>query len=451
MGKKIVFIGAGSTQFAKTVLGDILWFDDIEISEIALVDLNLYKAEVMKKVVENMCKNYKRNVTVTATRERREALPGADFVINCIGVGGAERYKKDLEIADKYGVNYNVGDIIGATAIFRMIREYPDILGMCRDMEELCPNAWFLNYSNPMAPLMTALYEVTNIKTVGICHNVQETWEGIANYLDVDPQRVTYWCAGINHMDWFLELKLDGEDAYPKLFEIAKSREAILEASKRETVYNHEPNPIGMVDYVRFKIMEEFGYFPSESPYHMSEYCPWFRKNDDMIKYWKVDNRWWLEHEQRADTTIESFEKMLENGEDFVIEKSPEYVPEIIHSLLTGKLFRANLNVSNKPGLIANLPKECVVEVPCYVDSEGIHPAYIGNLPPQLAAMNVTNSMEQILMAKAVNTKSKKYIYQAVELDPLASANCTLEQIRSMMDELIESNAADGYMEGWTD
>ena len=449
MKTKVVLIGAGSTQFAKRVIGDILWFDDIAVDEIALVDVNAYKVGIMKKVAENLVKITGRKTRITATTDRREALPGAAFVISTIGVGGAERYRKDLEIADRHGVNYNVGDIIGATAIFRLIREYPHILGICRDMEELCPDAYFFNYSNPMAPVMTALHSATKIKAFGICHNVQETWEALSQYMDVDPNRVTYWCAGINHMDWFLQLKLDGEDAYPKLFEIARSKALIEDAATRETCY-HEDN-INLIDYVRFQIMEEFGYFPSESPYHMSEYCPYYRKNEDMIRRWNVWDRWWLDHELAADTTIESFERKLEAGEDFEIKKSPEYVPEIIHALLSGKLFRANLNVSNEPGLITNLPRQCVVEVPCYVDSEGIHPAYVGDLPAQLAALNTSNSMEQILMAQAVNTCSKRYIYQAVAVDPVASANLDLEQIRAMMDELIESNAQDGYMEGWTD
>lgn len=449
MKTKVVLIGAGSTQFAKRVIGDILWFEDIAVEEIALVDINAYKVSVMKKVAENLVKTTGRKTRITATTDRREALPGAAFVISTIGVGGAERYRKDLEIADKHGVNYNVGDIIGATAIFRLIREYPHILGICKDMEELCPDAYFFNYSNPMAPVMTALHGATKIKAFGICHNVQETWEALAQYMDVDPSRVTYWCAGINHMDWFLQLKLDGEDAYPKLFEIARSKALIEDAATRETCY-HEDD-INLIDYVRFQIMEEFGYFPSESPYHMSEYCPYYRKNEDMIRKWNVWDRWWLDHELAADTTIESFEKKLEAGEDFEIKKSPEYVPEMIHALLSGKLFRANLNVPNEPGLITNLPRQCVVEVPCYVDGEGIHPAYVGELPPQLAALNTSNSMEQILMAQAVNTHSKRYIYQAVAVDPVASANLDLEQIRAMMDELIESNAQDGYMEGWTD
>lgn len=449
MKTKVVLIGAGSTQFAKRVIGDILWFEDIAVEEIALVDINAYKVSVMKKVAENLVKTTGRKTRITATTDRREALPGAAFVISTIGVGGAERYRKDLEIADKHGVNYNVGDIIGATAIFRLIREYPHILGICKDMEEMCPDAYFFNYSNPMAPVMTALHGATKIKAFGICHNVQETWEALAQYMDVDPSRVTYWCAGINHMDWFLQLKLDGEDAYPKLFEIARSKALIEDAATRETCY-HEDD-INLIDYVRFQIMEEFGYFPSESPYHMSEYCPYYRKNEDMIRKWNVWDRWWLDHELAADTTIESFEKKLEAGEDFEIKKSPEYVPEMIHALLSGKLFRANLNVPNEPGLITNLPRQCVVEVPCYVDGEGIHPAYVGELPPQLAALNTSNSMEQILMAQAVNTRSKRYIYQAVAVDPVASANLDLEQIRAMMDELIESNAQDGYMEGWTD
>ena len=192
--------------------------------------------------------------------------------------------------------------------------------------------------------------------------------------------------------------------------------------------------------------MKKFGYFVSESPFHMSEYTPYFRKNDEMIREWCVDNRWWLKHELSTDKTFEAYKEKLDAGEDIPFEKSAEYVPEIIHALCTGKIFRANLNVSNKPGFITNLPGHAAVEIPCYIDAEGIHPCYIGELPEQLAALNRSNASEQILMAKAANEKKKQYIHQAVMMDPFVGAQCTLEQITNMMDELIASHEADGYL-----
>ena len=293
MGKKVVIIGAGSTMFSQKMIGDLLWFDDLDLDTIALVDINEEKLGLIQRVAENLVKQTGRKTRIVATPNRREVLQDADFVINSISVGGVERYKRDLAIVDSYGVNQNLGDIIGPCGIFRMLREYPEILGMCRDMEELCPDAYFFNYSNPCAALTIALCDATPIKVFGICHNVQSTWIQLADYLQVDRKRLTYWCAGINHMDWFLELKIDGKDAYPKLWEIANDREKILEVSKYETYYskNHDPDGTILIDYVRFEIMKKFGYFVSESPFHMSEYTPYFRKNDEMIREWCVDNR----------------------------------------------------------------------------------------------------------------------------------------------------------------
>lgn len=448
MGKKVVIIGAGSTMFSQKMIGDLLWFDDLDLDTIALVDINEEKLGLIQRVAENLVKQTGRKTRIVATPNRREVLQDADFVINSISVGGVERYKRDLAIVDSYGVNQNLGDIIGPCGIFRMLREYPEILGMCRDMEELCPDAYFFNYSNPCAALTIALCDATPIKVFGICHNVQSTWIQLADYLQVDRKRLTYWCAGINHMDWFLELKIDGKDAYPKLWEIANDREKILEVSKYETYYSkdHDPDGTILIDYVRFEIMKKFGYFVSESPFHMSEYTPYFRKNDEMIREWCVDNRWWLKHELSTDKTFEAYKEKLDAGEDIPFEKSAEYVPEIIHALCTGKIFRANLNVSNKPGFITNLPGHAAVEIPCYIDAEGIHPCYIGELPEQLAALNRSNASEQILMAKAANEKKKQYIHQAVMMDPFVGAQCTLEQITNMMDELIASHEADGYL-----
>lgn len=449
MGKKVVIIGAGSTMFSQKMISDLLWFDDIKLAEIALVDINLKKLHLMEAVAKQMVQEAGKDVQITATDKRRDVLEDADYIINTISVGGVERYQKDLEIVDNYGINQNLGDIIGPCGIFRLIRMYPEILGMCRDIEELCPNAYFFNYSNPMAACTIALNDATPIKVFGICHNVQSTWIQLSDYLDVDRDRVTYWCAGINHMDWFLELKVDGEDAYPRLWEIANDREKILDAATRESYYSGSRTSSVLIDFVRFEIMKHFGYFVSESPFHMSEYTPYFRKNDEMIEEWRVSDRWWLRHELSADEMFEEFKGKLERGEKFGITKSVEYVPELIHSLITGKIYRANLNVSNKPGFITNLPRNAAVEIPCFVDAEGIHPCYVGELPEQLAALNRSNISEQILMAKAVNEKKKDFIYQAVMMDPFAGAQCTLEQIHNMMTELIESHENDGYLKGW--
>ncbi len=330
-----------------------------------------------------------------------------------------------------------VGDIIGPGGMFRFLRAYPELLAICRDMEELCPAAYFFNYTNPMAPLCLALSNVTPIKIFGFCHNVQSTALQLAAYLEVPMERVSYFAAGINHMDWFLQYKVDGNDAYPRLFEISQNRRDIVAMQKREPDYSNMG--VELYDLVRFDVMHHFGYYVSESPFHMSEYVPYYRKNKEQIKEWMVENRWWLAHEMAADEYFEFLKGLLKKGEDIPLEKTFEYAPEIIHANLTGKPFRANLNVRNT-GLIENLP-DCCVEVPCYADAAGIHPCYVGRLPEALAALNMTNINAHILMAKAANTKKKQYIREGIALDPLTAAMLDLKQIYRMADEMMEANA----------
>lgn len=435
---KVVIIGAGSSMFTKKLLGDLLFFDDMHIDCFALVDINETKLALIERMANRLCRQFKKPIKVTASPNRRVVLQDATYVINTVNVGGVHAYKNDLEIPDKYGIHQCIGDIIGPGGMFRFLRAFPEIAGICRDMEELCPDAYFFNYTNPMAPLCLALKQTTSIKVFGLCHNVQSTARQLADYLKVDHNRLTYWAAGINHMDWFLKVKVDGKDAYPKLFNISKTDEDIIRLSDYESDYSRQG--IKLVDFVRFKIMHHFGYFVSESPFHMSEYLPYFRKCQADIAALHVDNRWWLAHEMDSNKYSEEIEAMLNSNNDIPCEKTFEYAPEIIHALITGKAFRANLNVMNT-GLISNLPGNCVVEVPCYTDLEGIHPCYVGELPYQLAALNLTNINMHIGMAKAAIEKKQKLIYDAIKMDPLTAALLTLDQIDNMVTEMIEANA----------
>lgn len=434
---KIVIIGAGSSMFTKKLVGDLLSFPDLEIRELALVDINPDKLEVMKKVSEKLCAQFSRTIAISAVTERKAVLENADFVINTIGVGGVEAYKKDLQIPDKYGLSQCVGDIIGPGGMFRFLRAYPELLNICKDMEKLCPDAYFFNYTNPMAPLCLALNQTTKIKVFGFCHNVQSTAQQLSDYLQVEESRISYWAAGINHMDWFLQYKVDGEDAYPKLFEISNTDQDIVKLADYEQDY--KSMGVRLVDLVRFKVMHNFHYFVSESPFHMGEYVPYFRKNQKMIEEYQVTNRWWLTHEMEADSYFNELKEMLQTGKDIPCKKTFEYAPEVIHAVCTGKPFRANLNVMNT-GLIPNLPGNSVVEVPCYADSEGIHPCYVGELPYSLAALNLTNINVHIGMARAAIGKKKQMIYDAIKMDPLTSAVLTLDQINDMVTEMIEAN-----------
>lgn len=434
---KVVIIGAGSAMFAKKLIGDLLYFDDMKIDVISLVDINVEKLEVMEQVANKLVKQHGAATKIEASANRRDVLADAAYVVNTINVGGALRYKEDLEICDKYGVNQSVGDIIGPSGMMRFLRAYPEILAICKDMEELCPDAYLFTYTNPMAPLCLALQSETFIKIVGFCHNVQSTTLQLASYVGADPKDVSIWAAGINHMDWFLQYKVNGKDAYPQLMEIAKDRNRIIELQKKEPDYS--TMGVKLHDMVRFEVMEKFGKFPSESPFHMSEYVPYFRKNQEMIDYYMVGERWWLAHELGADEYFEELKGYLRDGKDIPCDKTFEYAPEIIHANITGKPYRANLNVMNT-GLISNLPNDCCVEVPCYTDSEGVHPCYVGEIPDQLAALNMTNITMHRLMAKAAHVKTKAAVIAAVRLDPLSSAMCTLEQIDQMTNELMEAN-----------
>jgi alpha-galactosidase len=435
---KVVIIGAGSSMFTKKLIGDLLSFDDVNIDEFALVDINTEKLAVMERVALKLCSQFGKTVKVSTTDRRREVLENANYVINTIGVGGVEAYRQDLEIPDKYGLSQCIGDIIGPGGMFRFLRAYPELLNICRDMEELCPEAYLFNYTNPMAPLCLALNKVTNIKLFGFCHNVQSTAQQLSNYLQVDESRISYWAAGINHMDWFLQYKVDGENAYPKLFEISRNPEDIIKLADYEQDY--KSMGVRLVDLVRFKIMHNFNYYVSESPFHMSEYVPYFRKNQKMIEEFQVTNRWWFAHELAADDYFEELKDLLAKGKDIPCKKTFEYAPEIIHAVTSGKPFRANLNVMNT-GLISNLPTDSVVEVPCYSDSEGIHPCYVGELPYALAALNLTNINVHRGMAKAANEKKIQLIYDAVKMDPLTAAMLTLDQINAMVTEMIAANS----------
>ena len=364
-------------------------------------------------------------------------------MINAIGVGGPDIYKRDLEIADRYGVKQVVGDIIGPAGIFRMLRAYPAMFDTLKDMEKLCPNAYYFNYTNPMAGLCLALNQVSDIKIFGFCHSVQGTAGQIADYLGVEHDRLQYWAAGINHMAWYLQLKVDGADAYPKFKAMTDTLEKMHDVSGKEHEYhwiNEDPKmKYPFSDAVRMTIMQHFGYFNSESPYHMSEYTPYFRKTDEDIQKYRVEDRWWLAHELGNDDYYDELKDLIHTGKDIPFSLTEEYAPRVIRAIETGIPFRANLNVMNT-GLIPNLPLDCCVQVPCYCDSEGIHPCYVGPLPEGPLGLNISNISVQKLQAKAAVEKKLEWIFQSIALDPLTASQCTLEEIHNMTAELIENN-----------
>jgi len=435
---KIVMIGAGSMVFTENIIGDLLTFDKLKIDVISLVDIDKKKLSLIEELAKALCKQKKKDIKVESTTQRRDVLKDATYVICTISVEGIDVYLNDLTISDKYGINQNVGDTIGPGGVFRGLRVIPEIINICKDIEELCPNAILLQHSNPMAVICKTINLTTKVNCFGICHSVQGTAKQIAGYLRVPYESINYWCVGINHMAWFLKLTVNGRDVYPELRKIASDKNKIVDLSKYENIYSE--GGVKLVEFVRFEILKHFGYFVSESSFHMSEYVPYFRKSKEQIKKLMVYERWWLNLKEDEKDYFENIRQKINNKEFGNLKKTIEYAPDIINSVENNIQFRANLNVINN-NLINNLPKDSCVEVPCCIDSEGIHPCYVGSLPEQCAALNRTNINVQEVLARAVIEKKKEYIYQAVKLDPLTSSLLTLSEIDEMVNELIQANS----------
>ncbi len=427
---RIAFIGAGSMVFAKKLVGDLLSFPELADSEIVLMDIDDHRLEQTERVARAMVENGDVGATIEATTDRREALEGADYVLNMINVGGTEPFENEIRIPERYGVEQAIGDTLGPGGIFRGLRTIPTMLEIARDMEELCPDALLLNYTNPMAICCWALFEATEIETVGLCHSVQHTAEAIADYLELPQAELEYWVAGINHVAWFLELQHEGQDLYPDL------RAAMDDG----TIYEQ--------DTVRFDLMKHFGRFVTESSHHNSEYHPYFRTDPAEIE--RLEGTGYAERMPTA-TYLEGWKERSAERDDALadvdldavgIERSEEYASRLIHSLETGTPRRLNLNVANETGAIANLPTAACVEVPCLVDGTGVHPCSVGDLPQPLVGITRTNVNVQELAVRGALEGDREAVHQAVKLDPLTAASLTLEEIHEMTEELLVANEA---------
>lgn len=422
---KIAMIGAGSYVFSKRLTTDILSWPELQDSTITYVDLDPERLELARSLAERLVEQERLPARIEATLDRRAALDGADYVIVMILVGGTEATRPDREIPLRYGIDQGVGDTLGPGGVFRALRTIPPILDFCRDMEELCPGALLINYSNPMDMICWAVNQATTIRNVGFCHSVQNTTRQLAEYMGVPLDEVSAWVAGINHQAWFLRLDWKRQDAYPLLREKLEDPE----------IYARDP--------VRFEIMRHFGYFVTESSNHMSEYVPYFRKRPELIAEFNLPSAASRTYERRAQQRAEYFERMRRQAageEPLEFNRTTEFGSYVIHSEVTNTPFRVNGNVRNTE-LITNLPTDCVVEVPCLVDATGLHPCHVGDLPAQLAALNRTNINVQDLAVKAVLEGNRKYAYQAVQLDPLAGAVLSLREARQMTDELFQASA----------
>jgi len=426
---KITFLGAGSTVFAKNLLGDILSFPELATSHIVLHDIDEERMRTSEIVAHKVAQAVDAQPKVTTTLNRREALEGADYAICMIQVAG---YKPgtviDFEIPKKYGLRQTIADTLGIGGIMRGLRTIPVLLEMCADMEELCPDVTFLNYVNPMAMNCWAIGKATDIHTVGLCHSVQGTAHQLARDLQIPPEEINYLCAGINHMAFYLTFERVTEagrtDLYPALHKIFQDG--------RVPDWNR----------VRYEMLQRLGYFVTESSEHFSEYTPWFIKRDrpDLIKDFNIPLD---EYITRCENQIAVWEQMraIFEAEDIplAVERSGEYGSLIIHSMETDQPRVIYGNVPNR-GLIDNLPADCCVEVPCLVDRNGIQPTQIGSLPPHLAALMQTNINVQALTVEAALTGKREHIYHAAMLDPHTAAELSLDQIWALVDDLIESH-----------
>ncbi len=432
---KIVLIGAGSTVFTRNLCNDILLTPALQESDIVLMDINAERLNAAYKLVEALIQQRKLKARVQATLDRREALTGADYVITTFQQGGLDAYRLDIEIPLKYGVGQCVGDTLGPGGVFRALRTIPVLLDICDEMDDLAPDALLLNYVNPMAANCWAVSAGSGRPFVGLCHSVQGTSEMLAKWVEVPYEEVNFLCAGINHQAFFLEFRRGKEDLYP----------ALWEAIEKPEIYQTEP--------VRCELMKYFGYFVTESSGHASEYVPYFRKSAEMIekdlvpRFKNPQDGWfdfgrtggYLRHCQRTAQTFQrEFQELLDGVRTLSAQRSHEYGSYIIEAMETNKPVKINGNVPNF-GLITNLPHGCTVEVPCLVDASGIQPVSVGDLPPQLAALNRTNVNVQELIVEAALSGEVDAVYHAVMLDPLTAAVCTLPQIHAMVREMLEA------------
>ena len=430
---KIAFIGAGSTVFAQKLMGDILRFDDLRDATIVLHDIDQERLRTSDVVSRKIGRQLGANPTIEATTDRRRALAGADFVMSMFQVGGYRPATVvDFEIPKSYGLRQTIGDTLGIGGIMRSLRTIPLLLDICRDMEELCPDATFLNYVNPMAMNCWAIERASTIRTVGLCHSVPHTAHHLAEDLGVPADEVNYLVAGINHVAFFLELERNGEDLYPRLREFADSGATAV----------RDYMPWRITDSVRYEMFRRLGYFVTESSEHFSEYVPWFIKANrpDLIERYEIPID---EYPRRCEWRIEGWEKLRDelesNDEPIELDTQEDYGPLIIHSMVTGQPRTVYGNVPNH-GLIDNLPDGCCVEVPCLVDRNGVQPTHVGALPPQLAALMQTNINAQALTVEAALTGKREHIYHAAMMDPHTAAELDLDQIWSMVDELIDAH-----------
>jgi len=421
---KVAMIGAGSVVFSKNLTGDILSFPEFKNATFSYMDVDRERLDVGAALCRKVAKSLGASPKIEATTDRRAALRGADFVINMVQIGGFDSTLVDFEIPRKYGLNFTIADTTGPGGLFRALRTFPMLAGLCRDMDEVCPKAWLLNYSNPMSMNMQTIARTSGVPAVGLCHSVQGTFDQLMRYLGEDPSQVSFSCAGINHMAFFTRIEKDGVDLYPRLFE----------AMNKPDVYD--------TNGVRFELMRRLGYFVTESSEHNAEYSAHFiphgREYVDRFAI-PID-----EYLRRCDANVSEFEQTKRDAASdapMKVERSHEYGSTIIHSITTGTPSVVYGNMPNR-GAIANLPDTAIAEVPTLVDRGGCRFTTVGELPPQLVAYMNPHVVQHELFIRAALEGRRDHVYQAAMFDPLTAATLPTDRIVELCDELI---AAHGF------
>jgi len=426
--KKITIIGAGSLVFSSRLTADILTYKNLEDAHFALVDVDKERLDYAGKIIKRIFKegNYK-NATYSVTTNHRKALENADYVITSILVGGYDAIKKEIDIPMKYGVDQCIGDTLTPGGIMRCLRTLPPLVEIAKAIVEICPKAYLLNYTNPMSMLSWGIYKaVPEIKYVGLCHSVQGTSNEWASRLGVKIEDVNFECAGINHQAWFTKFEKNGVDLLPKIRKLALKKE----------IYNNDTSRMEMVKYFGFPVTESSG--------HNTEYHPWFRKSKKHVKKFCKGGSWngghgFIKELYCRKDWKKTMKKMADWDTPVDLNRSLEFGSKILNALAGGEPAIIHGNVRND-SLIDNLPQGCCVEVPCYVDKNGIQPIKIGNLPTHLAAINARQvTVQQLAVEAALETDPEK-VFQAMAMDPLTSMKCTLDEIREMTIELMQAH-----------
>ncbi|MGI8458213.1 MAG: alpha-glucosidase/alpha-galactosidase [Propionibacteriaceae bacterium] len=441
---RIAIVGAGGYVFPLRLIGDLLSFPALQDSTLVLMDVDPDRLARTTEAARELVRHHALPTNVVSTTDQREAVRDADFVIITFQVGGVEAYRHDVEIPRRYGLDQPVGDTLGPGGVFRFLRSVTAYRTLVSDILELCPGTLCINYANPMA-MATWFLNLAGVRTVGLCHSVQNTSRMLARELSVPYEEINYISAGINHQAWFLRFEHNNLDLYPRLRETMATRHLTTapttEHGHDDGDHSEAAGPSvyeGGVERVRTELMAKFGYFHTESSHHSSEYVPYFRKNKALIEKY-IPQRWdyyelCAAHDEQGQTT-DLLERLKEE-----LAPSLEYGARIVNSSVTGQPTVIYGNVTNS-GLIDNLPAGCCVEVPCLVDNNGLQPTVVGPLPPQLAALNQNAINVQRLAVEAAITSDREHVYHAVMLDPLTAALLTLDQIVDMVDELFAAHA----------